>query len=90
MGRGMNGVFPSATLMFILSKRGNLGLSLNGHPGCGGIESGSRNIIMVLIKEVIPAAYIQAPSATRRPDHVMFKGHQQLHHAQHWLSQPQY
>ncbi len=56
VGRGMNDVFPSATLMFILSKRGSLGLSLNGQPGCGGIKSGSRNIIMFLIREVIPAA----------------------------------
>lgn len=74
-GRGMNDVFPSATLMFILSKRGNLGLSLNGRPGCGEMESGSRNIIVFLIREVIPAAYTQASSTTRGPDHTPFKGH---------------
>lgn len=60
--RGMNDVFPSATLMFILSKRGNLGLSLNGHPGCGGTESGSRNIIVFWIREVIPAAASPCPT----------------------------
>ena len=65
VGRGRNDVSPSATLIFNLSNRGSLGLSLNGHPGCGGIESGSRNIIRVLIREVIPAAYIQTPSAKR-------------------------
>lgn len=73
--RGMNDVFPSATLMFILSKPGNLGLSLNGHPGYGGMESGSRNIIVSLIREMIPAAYTQASSTTRRPDHTPFKVH---------------
>ena len=65
VGRGMNDVLPSATLMFILSKRGNLGLSLNGHPGCGGIASGSWNIMTFLIREVIPAAYIQGQQRGR-------------------------
>ena len=55
----MNDAFPSATLIFILFKWGSLGLSLNGYPGCGGIASGSLNIIMFLIKEVIPAACFQ-------------------------------
>ena len=87
-GRGMNDVFPSATLMFILSKRGNLGLSLNGHPGCGGIESGSRNIMMFLIREVTPAAYVEAPSVPSRPGGLLFKGHSQLRHGQHWPSPP--
>lgn len=79
----MNDVFPSATLMFILSNRGSLGLSLNGHPGCGGIESGSRNIMMLLIREVMPAAFVQTPSAMRRLSHILFKGHLQLRHGQH-------
>ena len=61
----MNGTFPSATLTFILPKLGSLGLSLKGHPGCGGIDSGSRNIIIDLIKEVMPAACVPETSAKK-------------------------